>query len=69
MNKLARVIHAQATHQKPAQISALTRPEQTALADLQCLLQLSPRDLAARLTSEPLANDWWAPVPIVRGQP
>jgi hypothetical protein len=62
MNELARVVHELSTGEEGAGASThLTRLEQAALADLQPLLRLSPRDLAALLAQGQWPEEWWVP--------
>lgn len=61
MNTLARVVHDLVTGEDSALSPHLTPLEQTALADLQPLLQQSPQKLSVFLAQEPQAYDWLGP--------
>lgn len=64
MNELARVAHELVTGEEGAEAPThLSRLEQAALADLQSLLRLSPRDLAALLAQGQWPEEWLIPPP------
>lgn len=59
MNELARFVHDLVSNRKDAgKVTSLSRLEQAALKDLQSLLHLSPRDLAAHLVQEEASEEW-----------
>lgn len=65
MNDLARVVHELVTGEEGAGAPArLSRLEQAALADLQRLLRLSPRDLAALVNERQGQREWMRPSPV-----
>ena len=57
MKELARAVYNMVTGSE-ARCAALSQPERTALADVEPLLRLSPRELASKLAKGQATPDW-----------
>ncbi len=59
MNELARVVHDLVSNRKDTgKVTSLSRQEQAVLGDLQSLLCLPPRELAALITRGEWPEEW-----------